>query len=154
VTYADVTDSVTGYSTTTASYTFTREIEGTAALRARAGYAYDRFLPYVTGGAAWGKVEHSFSTSNGVNTFTGRDDDDAYGYQAGAGVDMMVGDGFVVGVEYLYTSLDTEDYTVRSSGPAPATNPFILVNADGTDIRRSDADFDFHSVRATAAYRF
>ncbi len=52
------------------------------------------------------------------------------------------------------TSLDDKDeYTVRVQGPAPATNPFILTNAAGTDLRRSD-QFDFHTARLTAAYRF
>jgi outer membrane immunogenic protein len=52
------------------------------------------------------------------------------------------------------TSLDDKDeYTVRAQGPAPATNPFILTNAAGTDLRRAD-QFRFHSLRVTAGYRF
>ena len=41
----------------------------------------------------------------------------------------------------------------RSQGPAPATNAFILVNAAGTDFRRTQ-DFEFHSVRVGLNYRF
>ena len=38
---------------------------------------------------------------------------------------------------------------------APATNPFVLApNTAGTDIRRSDDKFRWHSLRATAAFRF
>jgi outer membrane immunogenic protein len=41
------------------------------------------------------------------------------------------------------------------SGPnTPATNPFILGNAMGTDFARSDDRFRYHGVRATMAYRF
>ncbi len=56
--------------------------------------------------------------------------------------------------EYLFASLDAgDDGIVRSAGPAPATNPFILVNAAGTDMKRSDR-FDVHSVRLGLSYRF
>ena len=40
------------------------------------------------------------------------------------------------------------------NGTAPATNPFLLGNASGTDLRRSNDDFTLHQLRVTAAFRF
>ena len=39
-------------------------------------------------------------------------------------------------------------------GTAPATNPFVLTNAAGTQFRRSDDRFKTHSASLTASYRF
>lgn len=150
----DVEDSVAAFSTTPAFYTMTREVDWMAAVRGRVGFAMDRYLPYVTAGLARAEVDASFATSNTANTFVLTGDDSVSGYQLGAGVETRVGTNWSVGVEYLYTRLDDDDFRVRAQGPAPATNPFILTNASGTDFARSDDEFDVHSVRLTAAYRF
>jgi outer membrane immunogenic protein len=150
----EVEDSVSAFSTTPARYTMTRELESLAAVRARGGFAFSNFLVYATAGYAWAQVEHSFTTSNGVNTFTESGDDETDGYQYGAGAEFAFSPGWRIGAEYIRTNLDDEDYRVRASGPAPATNPFILVNANGTDFARSDDEFEFDSVRLTLSYRF
>jgi outer membrane immunogenic protein len=146
--------SVSAFSTTPAFYTFTRELKWLGGFRGRAGYGAGRYLVYGTGGLAAAGVEHSFATSNVVNTFVPTGHEDVWGYQAGAGLELRVGGRWSLGTEYLLTSLDDRDeFTVRVQGPAPATNPFILTNAAGTDLRRSD-QFDFHTLRFTASYRF
>jgi opacity protein-like surface antigen len=81
-------------------------------------------------------------------------DDQADGYQVGGGVEHKVTDQVSLGLEYLYTKLQDDGFRVRAAGPAPATNPFILGNAAGTDFRRSEEDFGVHQVRVTASYRF
>lgn len=146
-----ISDSVSAYSTTPASYTFTRELESVAAIRARVGYVWNRYLPYLTAGVAKADVNHTFTTSNVTNTFTDRDGGSLDGYQLGAGVETKIGN-VSVGVEYIYTNLDDQDYTVRASGGAVG-GPFTLVNATGTDLRRSE-DFDYHALRGTVAMRF
>ena len=150
-------DAVTGFSTTPASYTFQRELTSVAAVRARAGLAMGTWLPYVTAGYAVGQVEQTYFTSNGANSFTPTSrDTDADGYQLGAGVEKRLGDNITVGVEYLYSDLDVNDpLVVRTGrGTAPATNPFLLVNAAGTDQIRSNDTIKLHAFRVTAAYRF
>jgi outer membrane immunogenic protein len=149
----DLTDSLTAFSTTPASYTFTRELKTLGSLGLRAGYGGTRVLVYGTGSVAYGDLDRSFGTSNRVNTFVQSVDDGAWGYRVGGGVELRVS-RLSLGAEYLFTSLsDTDRFTVRSQGPAPATNPFIRVNPAGTDLRRSD-DLEFQSVRFTASYRF
>lgn len=156
----DATDSVSAFSTTPAFYTFTREMKRVVALRARAGVSTDRLLIYGTGGPAWARVEQRFTTSNTANTFVAinADDDEGRetvsGYQVGAGVEVRLGGPLSVFGEYLLTSVDNRDEsTIRAQGPAPATNPFILVNANGTDLQRTKR-FDVHSVRGGVSYRF
>ena len=41
-----------------------------------------------------------------------------------------------------------------SQGTAPATNPFLLVNAQGTDQIRSSDAVELHGLRITGAIRF
>ncbi len=152
----DAEDSVSAFSTTPARYTMTRSLERTASLRGRIGVSFgdDANLLYATGGLAWGRVSNSFSTSNGVNTFTNNGDSDSKGPQYGLGYERKLGDNFAVGLEYLVTKLKDDEYRVRAQGPAPATNPFILGNPSGTDFRRSDEDFETSSLRVTVSYRF
>ena len=79
--------------------------------------------------------------------------DSAWGYQAGGGLEVKLGN-VSLGGEVVYTSLDDKDeYSVRGQGPAPVTNPFILSNPAGTDFRR-DNGFKFTAARLMASYRF
>jgi opacity protein-like surface antigen len=152
--WLSLTDSVTAFSTTPASYTFTRELNDLATLGLRAGYGGGRFLVYGAGAFARGDLDRTFATSNRVNTFVPTEAEDVWGWQAGGGLEYRVAAGVRIGAQYQFTRLDDKTrYTVRSQGPAPATNPFILTNPAGTDLRRSD-DFEFQTVRFTATYRF
>ena len=152
---SEVRDSVTAFSTTPASYVFTRELDWNAALRLRAGYAANTTLFYATGGATYGRIDNSFATTNTANSFTGRGDDMSWGWQAGGGVEQKIGRNFSIGLEYLYTRFTQDDYVVRAgAGTAPATNPFLLACAGGTDFIRSNDHFDYHGFRFTAAFRF
>lgn len=149
-------DSVTAFSSTPAFYTFTRELDDTAALRLRAGYAFGGTLIYGTGGVAYGKIDNRFTTSNGVNTFTeSGGDEDVYGYRVGGGIEQRVS-GFSIGAQYLYTSLKADtDFTVRAGGAnVPVSNPFILENPNGTDMRPSSGRFNSHNVSVVASFHF
>ncbi|RYY25687.1 MAG: porin family protein [Sphingomonadales bacterium] len=153
---SNIRDSVSAYSTTPASYSMSRKIDWNAGLRLRAGYAAGgNTLFYATGGGAYAKVEHSFRTTNTANSFSGRGRDDVWGWQAGGGVEQKLGGGLSMGLEYIYTRYNDKNYRVRAgAGTAPATNPFLLANAGGTDFRRSDSRFDFSGLRTTLSYKF
>ena len=154
----DVDDTVTGFSSTPASYVFKRQLNDMAAVRARLGYATGPALIYVTGGAAYGGIENSFQTTNTANSFVVQEDDDkADGWQAGAGLEWRLAPNLSVTGEYLYTSLTPGDYVVRAgnSGTTPATNPFILApNTTGTDIMRSNDEMELHAFRIGMNVRF
>ncbi|OYY89337.1 MAG: hypothetical protein B7Y45_12670 [Sphingomonas sp. 28-66-16] len=152
---SDVRDSVTAYSTTPASYTMTRGVDFDANLRARVGYAANRTLFYATGGGAYAKINHSFTTTNGANSFAVRGKDDRFGYVVGGGLEQKISRHVSFGLEYLYNQFKDGDSRVRAGqGTAPLTNPFLLATTQGTDFARSDSKFAWHSVKLTLNYRF
>jgi len=153
---SNITDSVSAFSTTPAAYTMTRSMKYNAGLRLRAGYTPNSTtLFYVTGGGAYAKIKNRFNTTNTTNAFSDNGNSDAWGYSAGGGVEQKITNNISVGVQYLYTDLKDNDYRVTAArGNALATNAFIQANAAGTDFRRSDDQFRFHAIRATAAFRF
>jgi outer membrane immunogenic protein len=152
---SEATDSVSGFSTTPARYTLTREQEYSAQARLRAGYTPGGgVLFYATGGGAYARLDNSFTTSNGVNSFADNGKTNAWGWSAGGGAEAMLSNNISLGLEYLYTDLQDDDYTVNvGAGTAPLTNPFLL-NGGGTNIRRSDDHFRTHGIRATVNVRF
>ncbi|QDH71989.1 outer membrane protein [Brevundimonas sp. M20] len=154
----NLTDTVTGFSSTPANYVFRRELNDMAALRARVGFATGPALVYITGGAAYGGIENSFRTTNTANSFVVQEDeDDADGWQAGAGLEWRLAPNLSVTGEYLYTSLTPGDYIVRAgnTGTTPVTNPFILApNTTGTDITRSNDEMELHAFRIGMNVRF
>jgi outer membrane immunogenic protein len=145
----------TAFSSTPASYTFGREMDWAVTARARAGFApgEGRALFCGTGGAGYARIKHSFQTSNGVNSFTPRNDRDwQLGWQAGGGAQVMLTRNLGLGIEYLYSSFKDDDYVVAvGPGTAPATNPFLLDNAAGTDFRQSNDRFNFHTLCGTVS---
>lgn len=153
---SDASSSVTGFSTTPASYTFNREMELMANARIRAGFTVTpTTLVYATGGVGYAKFDTSFTTTNTANSFTRDLDDESIGFVVGGGVEQKFGRNFSIGVEYLYQQYEDES-TVRAgnNGTTPATNPFLLGSPNGTDFIRSDDKFDMHSVRAVVNFRF
>ena len=147
---SSVSDDVTSFSSTPASYSFSRRLGSMGAARVRVGYAFGPTLAYATGGYAGAEVANAFYTSNGVNSFTEvKKNDDADGFQAGGGLEHQLAPNFSVFGEYLYTMLDAGEYVVRTGpGSAGPTNPFILPpNTPGTDMIRISDEFNFHTFR-------
>lgn len=150
-------DFVSAFSTTPASYTIGRGLDHSFALRGRLGMSPGdgRGLFYVTGGVAYGKMEHSFATTNTANSFTQVNDSEyELGGQIGGGAELYILPNLSLSFEYLYQSFDDDDYYVAvGQGSAPATNPFLL-NGGGTNLRPADTDLDLHSFRVGANFRF
>lgn len=153
---SEITDSVSAFSTTPANYVMTRSIDWEASVRGRAGYAVDTTLFYGTFGVGYARIDRTFASTNTANAFTGRGDRNQWGILGGGGIEQKLGRNFSIGMEYMYHQYKDDDYRVRvTQGTAPATNPFVLApNTAGTELRRSDTKFRWHSLRATAAFRF
>jgi len=95
---------------------------GTA--RGRLGYAFDRFMPYVTGGLAVGDIKTSIAgVGSAHNTRTG--------WTAGGGVEAALAGPWTAKVEYLYVDL-----------------------GHGGSVLGSEAKFTTNIVRAGVNYRF
>jgi outer membrane immunogenic protein len=96
---------------------------GTA--RGRLGYAVDRFMPYVTGGAAFGDIKTSIAGVGDTRTTKS-------GWTVGGGLEAAIAGPWTAKVEYLYVDLgDT-----------------------GTAVPGANANFRSNIVRAGLNYRF
>lgn len=150
-------DFVSAFSTTPASYTIERGLDHSFALRGRLGLSPGdgRGLFYVTGGLAYGKMEHAFATTNTANSFTQVDHDEyELGGQIGGGAELVFAPNLSLTFEYLYQSFEDDSYYVAvGQGTAPATNPFLL-NGGGTNLRPAETDFNLHSFRVGMNFRF
>jgi outer membrane immunogenic protein len=95
---------------------------GTA--RGRIGYAFGRFLPYITGGGAYGDVKGSLL---GVGDFKRT----KAGWTGGAGAEYAFMDNWSAKIEYLYVDLGkaTCDATCSGSNPITATFKSNVVRA-------------------------
>jgi outer membrane immunogenic protein len=84
-------------------------------VRGRIGYAFDRFMPYVTGGAAFGDVKTS------VAGFSGQTDTKA-GWTAGGGLEFAINGPWTAKVEYLYVDLGDDTCGAANCGLSTNTN--------------------------------
>ena len=90
----------------------TTQSDWLATVRGRAGYAFDRFLVYGTGGAAFGDLQAAFGAlpfSNSTQT----------GWTAGAGVEFAFTPNLTAKVEYLYVDLGSQSCPAGSCVGAP-----------------------------------
>ncbi len=157
VSRSELSDSTTGFSTTPASYTITREMDYAVSARARIGAVFgESVLAYATGGVSYAAIEQTFTTTNTLNSFNEVNNDDMrWGWQAGGGAEFALTSALSIGAEYLYSDYGDGDYYVEvGRGTAGLTNPFLLVNPTGTDLRSSNDHLRTHSLRASATLRF
>jgi outer membrane immunogenic protein len=84
---------------------------GTA--RARAGYAWDRVLFYVTGGGAAGNIK---ATVNGSGL--GTDNTNAFGWTGGGGIEFAIAPNWTAKAEYLYVALGNGTCNAACGTPA------------------------------------
>ena len=81
-------------------------VERFGTLRARAGVAVDRFMPYVTGGVAYGRVVTGMK--NGVMTMSATADQ--VRWTVGGGVEYAAFDNVSFKAEYLYADFGSTDF--------------------------------------------
>jgi len=124
-------------------------------IRARLGYAFDRFLPYITGGLAYGKFGYSETFRSTYVDWVGIPWDGSYsssksttkwGWTIGAGAEYALTDNWSIRAEYLYVHLGKMDYA------------FLVPNLDTwgaqKDVRFGSIDGNFHTTRVGVNYRF
>ncbi len=170
LTFPEAIDSVSAFSTTPAFYTFTRDLHRLTGLRARIGVGNDHLLAYATGGVALGWIEHTFATSNGVNTFVpnGSDDDDTTRRRMTATPTAMPPGATRPAPASSCGSPTTWRYRpstcsprstiamTAASGRRDRRRPPTRSSCDnpaGTDLRRSDR-FAVHALTVGVVYRF
>jgi outer membrane immunogenic protein len=108
------------------------DIDWWGTVRGRAGWAFDRFLIYGTGGLAWANV--NYTIRSGALDVDESKDSTRVGYTVGGGLAWAVADHWTVGAEYLYVNLGK--YSVGDNG----------FNTEATP--------DFHSVKGVVNFKF
>ncbi len=137
----------------TCSLNATTGVDWFATARGRVGFAFDRWLVYATGGAAWQHVSENLtftgppgqiSTTFGNSTTRG-------GWVVGAGVETAFWDNFTIGAEYLYinTGTYTSAFTVVAGSPFTAL-PGVAVGSTVT----TSVNTNNNIVRLRAGYKF
>jgi high affinity Mn2+ porin len=89
-----------------APFNTTFDYFGTA--RGRIGYAFGTWLPYVTGGAAWGRTRVDLNDADGE--VVGNKSRVHLGWVAGAGLEVAMGGNWSGKVEYNYIDLGARTY--------------------------------------------
>lgn len=95
----DSTNSVTFYGVEIAEVSAKHELEWFGSVRARVGYAFDRFLPFVTAGYAFGSVQTSYMASNERVSPS----ENVSGWTVGGGLEYAFTDNILARIEYRYT---------------------------------------------------
>ena len=107
-------------------------------VRGRLGWAFDRWLPYVTGGWAWGKNrvsvlgDHNTATSDTVTHS---------GSVWGAGFEYAVNNNWSIGLEYLRLDLGSKNYA-------------LVFDDDGSVAPAASINLKVQTVRVRANYKF
>lgn len=100
-------------------------IDSFGTVRARAGYAIDHFLPYVTGGFAWANTKldfHQNVTSGNASVDLQASDKQTFtGWTIGAGLEYAVTNNVTAKVEYLYADLGSKDFDLGTPVPGDIT---------------------------------
>lgn len=106
-------------STPCGGFTCETKNEWFGTVRGRVGYAWDRWLPYVTGGVAFGDIK---ANRIGVGSVS----DTNAGWTVGAGVEGVIAGNWTAKLEYLYA--DIGDTTCSAAVCGTATNVDLTMN--------------------------
>ncbi|MEZ5958054.1 MAG: porin family protein [Hyphomonadaceae bacterium] len=104
----------------------------TADLRANAGYAFGNFLPYVTVGASYSDLEHSWLEIDDTDD-SWQDFENETALLYGVGVQYAVSPQWTIGAEYLVRDFDSE----------VSTNPLDYRMDVGTEVDTFQVTFSY-----------
>lgn len=105
-------------------------------VRGRLGYALDRYMVYVSAGAAFTRFEHAFSSPLTGLSETAKVS--RTGWTVGAGLNHAVTENVILGLDYRYTDYGRFDQAGRG--------PFFGIAAEHEP--------SSHAMRASIAYKF
>src|SRR5882757_1650089 len=105
--WADMSDD-----TACGAFTCRTKLHWLSTARGRLGYAFDRWLPYLTGGGAFGRVQ-----AKSTNLAAPGDSDVLMGWTVGGGLEYAFLSNWSAKIEYLYVDLGS-----FNAAPAPLVN--------------------------------
>jgi len=120
---------------------FNSTIDYVGTLRGRIGYAHGIWMPYLTGGFAWGHTH--ININDDPTTIASRVGDYQTGWTAGAGIEFAVSGNWSAKVEYEYVDLSRRMYDLSDFGlPAVNVDPRIHLAKFGMNYRLGDTPWD------------
>ena len=128
---------------------FDTDIPWIATLRGRLGVlASPDVLLYATGGLAIAEVDQSyFFQDANRDSFSGRSSDTKTGYAVGGGMEWALSGNWSLKGDYLYISLDDNDFRTGPGGVGGCNVAECLFDLDTDDI-------ELHTVRLGVNYKF
>jgi outer membrane immunogenic protein len=117
--FADHKDSISA-SSAVATETLEGKSDWFSTARGRIGFAFDRFLPYVTGGVAFThtKVTDEVTAPGGLFASASADKTST-GYAIGGGLEYAIDRNWSVKGEYLHLGFGSQTYDFTSAGGPP-----------------------------------
>ncbi|MET4388455.1 high affinity Mn2+ porin [Bradyrhizobium sp. F1.4.3] len=94
---------------------FHTTIDYVGTVRGRIGYAFDRFMPYVTGGFAWGHTRINVNDGDGITESFPVSHYQA-GWTAGMGLEYAISGNWTAKAEYEYVDLSRRTYDLSGFG--------------------------------------
>lgn len=122
---------IDGSTTTSCAAGCKTDLQSFGTLRPRLGYAWDQFMPYITGGLAWGLIDAGqpgFYKSSWEA-----------GWTIGGGLEVQLTPNLSAKAEYLYADLGDGGYTVAI--PVTARENDISIVRIGINYRFSGSPF-------------
>lgn len=80
------------------------DLRSLGTVRGRLGYAAGQFMPYVTGGYAFGDLRREFGATSGSKT--------ADGWTVGGGIETIFAPHWLAKIEYLYVDFDKTNVVI------------------------------------------
>jgi outer membrane immunogenic protein len=115
------------------------KLRWSGAVRARLGYAVDRFLPYLAGGVAFASYEYGAGVSHSGHYDSFSASDTRVGWTVGAGIEYAFSDNLIGRFEYRYADFGSKTLDVAETGAWAVGNK--------VDLKTND-------IRVGIAYRF
>lgn len=146
ISFADIDDTVRDGN----FITQTTELDRFGTVRAKLGYAYGAWLPYITGGYAWGDLSYSQTCPQGAagghcfraGAYTRSDDDTTSGWTIGGGLKYAASNNIIIGAEYLYIDFGGAKFDLgapQNNEPITAKWPLELK----ADVVKLTVDYKF-----------
>jgi high affinity Mn2+ porin len=127
ISFPNYLDNGIAASRSTPASAVTEKLDFVSTLRGRAGYAFDHWLFYATGGLAWSQarfLEDSNSTGNEDKVLRMRQ-----GWALGAGAELAISPGWTARLEYLYDRLG------KASGTFPSGTGYESTTVELNSLR-------------------
>jgi outer membrane immunogenic protein len=125
--------------------THSAKIDWFGTVRGRIGWAFDKFLPYISGGLAYGKVSSTLTLTAPATGFllSGEADTVKAGWTVGGGFEYALNNKVSFGVDYIY--MDLGHQTVLATNQNFFAFPAVLA---------MDHHFTANVVRGAVNFRF